>query len=56
MPEKEADCIWECDDDSSYSTDCGYEFMLNEGNPEENGMKFCPFCGRKLDKKGYQDG
>lgn len=28
---------------------CGCEWFLEDGTPEENGMKFCPECGAKMD-------
>ena len=31
-----------------WQTDCGHEFVLNEGTPSYNGAKFCPYCGKKL--------
>ena len=43
-------CNWNQYDDEygSYETDCGHGYVINEGSPTENGMKFCPFCGRTL--------
>lgn len=32
---------WEC----SY---CGLTWQLTEGNPIENGMKYCPSCGKEI--------
>lgn len=28
---------------------CGEEWVLNDGNPSDNGMKFCPHCGARMD-------
>ena len=36
------DCHYQC-------SECGCEWCLNDGTPEENGMKFCPNCGAKMD-------
>ena len=33
-------CIWQ--------TDCGHEFVFEEGTPSDNGAKFCLYCGKKL--------
>lgn len=35
-------------DDENWKTDCGEYWMLLEGTPAENDMKFCPMCGKKL--------
>ena len=31
-----------------WQTDCGNEFVFNEGTPSYNGAKFCCYCGKKL--------
>lgn len=33
---------WRC-------TCCGEEWVLNDGNPSDNGMAFCPHCGARMD-------
>ena len=33
-------CIWQ--------TDCGHEFVFDEGTPSDNGAKWCLYCGKKL--------
>jgi len=33
-----------------WSTDCGRDFMLNDGTPEDNGMRFCCYCGRPVEQ------
>ena len=40
-------CHWELEDEDSnaYNTECKDCFYLTEGTPEENHIKFCPFCG-----------
>ena len=32
---------WEC-------SECGEVWMLNEGNPKENNMNYCPQCGARM--------
>ena len=27
---------------------CGEEFILNEGNPKDNGYNYCPNCGARM--------
>ena len=47
-------CVWTCDDkwgcreDATYETSCGNAFMLNDGTPKENKMKYCPYCGKRI--------
>jgi hypothetical protein len=31
-----------------WSTSCGHEYVINEGTPSENQMKFCTFCGKEI--------
>ena len=43
------DCTWIYDEQyDCWRTACGHAFSLIDGTPAENGMKFCPFCGRGL--------
>lgn len=44
---KKPDCTWEPDEDA-FQTTCGNAFVLNDGNPIENGILFCPYCGGHL--------
>lgn len=39
-------CSWKEDEDGTYATDCGEEFMFIDGTPTENLVKFCCYCGR----------
>jgi hypothetical protein len=41
------ECAWR-EDEGYWETDCGNEFAVNEGTPEENRMKFCCFCGKHI--------
>lgn len=45
-------CEWSnqepLDGEESCWNTCGVEWGLNWGTPSENGMKYCPICGRKL--------
>ena len=47
-----ADCIWTEDDDGIYLTSCENAFEFMNGSPEDNHMKFCPYCGKLLRQKG----
>ena len=46
------DCHWVQDSDwensGDYYTSCGEAFSLCEGTPEENGLRFCCYCGKEL--------
>lgn len=46
-PEKEI-CAWSRDEDGNDDTECGQTWSLNDGTPTDNGMKFCPYCGRQI--------
>lgn len=48
-------CIWNEIEDGYYETGCGDSFYLEQGNPDENRMKFCCFCGDKLEYIKYTD-
>ena len=44
-------CTWQQDGDSDsgvYGTSCGHYFDITDGTPEDNKMKWCCYCGRKL--------
>jgi hypothetical protein len=49
--EIESKCEWRIDDDESgtWSASCGLFWSFDEGTPTENGMKYCPKCGRELE-------
>lgn len=40
-------------DNSYYCTACGEIWTLNDGNPQENNMNFCPNCG--ADMRGEEE-
>ena len=42
-------CAWtQEDDEGAWATDCGELFVLNDGVPSENRMRFCCYCGGAL--------
>lgn len=48
-------CVWE-EYDIDYGTwkgTCGVLFNLEVDGPKENGMHYCPRCGRKIEVKSY---
>jgi len=45
-------CTWTYDDLYDFwETSCGESFIITEGDPTENKMLFCPFCGRSIKEK-----
>jgi len=49
-------CVWsrqEDDYDCYYETSCNNAFILNDGTPKKNKMRYCCYCGHLLkEKKG----
>jgi hypothetical protein len=41
-------CDWKENEDGQWPTGCGHCFDFIDDGPEENGFKFCPFCGGML--------
>ncbi len=50
----EQSCEWKLEDLESnlYVTGCENRQLIFEGTPEENGYKYCPYCGRKIKRGG----
>ena len=48
-------CEWQADIDGVWSTSCGKDFVLNDGGPIENEMRFCCYCGLSLDELPYEE-
>lgn len=44
-------CVWTLDeDDVSTCSNCDMQLVWEDyGNPQENGYKFCPGCGAKIE-------
>jgi hypothetical protein len=42
------ECEWKEDEDGNYETSCDDAFVLTEGTPEDNNMKYCPMCGKTI--------
>lgn len=55
--EQKSECEWKLEDSEQnlYVTECENRHLIFEGTPEENGYKYCPYCGRKI-KRGGADG
>ena len=42
------ECSWTPDEDGDFQTGCNALWLLVDGTPTENGMKFCAFCGKPI--------
>lgn len=49
------DCTWVEDIDGNWETGCGSWAVVNNGTPQENDMRFCWYCGKKLTEARYRD-
>lgn len=43
-------CQWTEDSDGNWDTSCDNKYIIVEGTPSENGMKFCTYCGLRLEE------
>lgn len=45
-------CKWvfEGEYDGHWSTSCAHKYIIMEGTPEENNMKYCTFCGNEIEQ------
>lgn len=41
-------CTWTEDFDGLWASDCQHVFEFFAGGPEDNGFRFCCWCGRHL--------
>lgn len=46
--EKQLGCTWTQDTDGIWKTSCGQAQEFTTGTREENGYKFCPYCGKEI--------
>ncbi|HXS04866.1 MAG TPA: hypothetical protein VN731_10345 [Rhodanobacter sp.] len=49
-------CSWSQDQDGNWLTDCDNIFVITEGTPSENDMKFCCYCGEELAEHRFDTG
>ena len=42
------ECFWSVDDNGIFHTDCGHTWEFTSAGPEENGAKWCIYCGKAL--------
>lgn len=43
-------CLWN-EVGEMWETECGHAFVLNDGTPSDNDMKFCCYCGEPLEQE-----
>lgn len=45
-----SDCEWEIMEEglNAWQGTCGVAWILEDGTPADNGMNYCPRCGRPL--------
>ena len=44
-------CEWlYCEEEDAWDTGCGNKFQVFEGAPRENGMVYCPYCGKRIEE------
>lgn len=43
-------CEWKLEDEEAnlYLTGCQQRQLIFDGTPEENGYRYCPYCGKKI--------
>jgi hypothetical protein len=41
-------CTWEWLEQDVWATSCTNLFVLNDGTPADNKMKYCCYCGKEL--------
>ena len=49
------DCFWTEDEDGNWETTCGNMFILIDGMPSENDMKYCCYCGCGLKEVPFEE-
>ena len=48
-------CAWKEDADGIWMTDCGEEFVFIDSGPKENHLRFCCYCGARLESVPASD-
>lgn len=50
-------CVWMPEEwpGEAWETSCDGLYQITTGTPEDNGMKFCPFCGGELIEKEREE-
>lgn len=48
-------CTWKEDEDGVWYTECGEVFVVIDGIPKENNMRYCCYCGKPLHAIGFSE-
>jgi len=49
--EKGGSCKWEYDwRNDTWDTGCGDSFIVIDATPSQNGMRYCPYCGKVINE------
>lgn len=57
MKNDKGECVWAYDEDHcKYDTGCDNAFQFITDDIAENGLRFCPFCGKGLVEAKVIDG
>jgi hypothetical protein len=46
-------CTWIKDSDGNWETGCGEIFTFTDAGPSENAIKFCGYCGKRIQEVEY---
>lgn len=49
------ECEWDEDSDGVFNTKCGHTFDTIAGTLADNGIRFCPFCGKEIFEFPYEE-
>jgi hypothetical protein len=55
IPKPAEQCSWNCTEELLWQADCGGVWQFEDGGPEENNAKYCPFCGKVINPVRYAD-
>jgi hypothetical protein len=43
-----SECTWKYGNDRTYETSCGHVWEFFDGGPQENGARYCMYCGKSI--------
>jgi hypothetical protein len=49
-------CRWTEDADGAWSSACGQDWQFESGGPKENLVRFCHFCGKRVEIRRVEEG